>query len=116
MTLGKHQCYARNISVITFVVFYTLLGLGMFVEIINESFRLPDGNVLETLGYALLLNVEGQEVSVPIEELTNVEVDEEDMDKARNLYVTYQEQDYQFPLPDRDSRDWAILEEMFHPE
>lgn len=88
----------------------------MFVETVESSISLPDGNALETVGYGLILNVEGVETVVSLKDLVNVQLDNENSDEARLLYVTYNNQDYQFDLPPRASRDWAILEELFHPE
>lgn len=88
----------------------------MFVEIIDRVIETPNGESIPDISMGLLLNVDGKEQGVPVRELTDIYLDEEEIDDAKKLYVTYREQQYEFSIPERDTADWQYLEDLIDLE
>lgn len=89
----------------------------MFVEIKTIAYTTPSGEVVEDVStIGLLLSIDDEEVAVPIADMEDVYLDDEDMSKATRLYVSYQGEEYEFDVPERDSANWQMLEQIIETE
>jgi len=88
----------------------------MFVDIIDNVITTTLGEQVEEVSMGLLLNVNGQEQGIPVRELTDIYLDNEDISQATKLYVTYQDQEYEFKVPEQDTADWQYLEHLIELE
>jgi|GEM_PF-6060151 len=88
----------------------------MFVDIIDNVITTTLGEQVEEVSMGLLLNVNGQEQGIPVRELTDIYLDNEDISQATKLYVTYQDQEYEFKVPEQDTADWQYLEDLIELE
>jgi hypothetical protein len=83
----------------------------MFIEVLESMV----GEV-PVMGWGVSLEISGEPIPVPFSSMEAIELDAEDLDEATELYLTYEGEEYVLPLPERDSRDWQILEEVIDPE
>jgi hypothetical protein len=88
----------------------------MFVEIIDGVTVTPLGEEIESISMGLLLNINGEEIGVPVRDLTDIYLDTEEISTATKLFVTYQNNEYEFGVPDQSSVDWQFLEDLINPE
>lgn len=89
----------------------------MFVEIKTIAYKTPSGEIVEdTSTMGLLLNVDGVETAVPITDMEDIYLDDEDMTKATKLYVSYQGEEYEFDIPARNTASRQMLEQVIDTE
>lgn len=89
----------------------------MFVEIKTIAYKTPSGEIVEdTSTIGLLLKVDGTEIAVAIADMEDIYLDDEDMRRATKFYVSYQGEDYEFDMPELDSANWQVLEQIIDTE
>ncbi len=88
----------------------------MFVEIVENVITTPLGEEIDDISMGLLLDINGKEQVVPVRELTDIYLDTEDMTRATKLYVTYQNKEYEFEVPNQGTADWQYLEDLIELE
>lgn len=89
--------------------------MSFLTTIDRPYFTRPDGKTIYQSLDAIWLNVGGERMAVPFTDLDSYELDAEDINEATELWVSYQGIEYEFPLPERDSREWDALIEIIDP-
>ena len=88
----------------------------MFIDIVEKVFINPNGEKTVQETPAILLRVGEQSELVPVKKLNNFYLDTEYLNDASWFYFDYKGNHYKVPVPDKDSADWEVLQEIFDPE
>lgn len=87
----------------------------MFTSILKEIQKIDDEREFEIMEEAIVISRNDQLEPVPIRLLEDIELDG-DIEEAQNMLFSYQGENYEIPLPERETSDWYQVLEIIDPE